>query len=197
MSNQKKRQRPVLRDNDFKNSGLNNSIHRMANHVATEWLSIPGIRVADLFYAPICDIAQFEMAKVLKYAIENMIAANRSILSEKDITTATKTNMSMYDQFPRTRCAEVSNDDNKNNPIYPDCHFFAKQPFYRLAVQLAQQHVADIKFGKKAMLLLQQYIEYFFLTRIKLSILAALHERRTTLLPRDLELVLEILDHCN
>jgi len=64
-----------------------------------------------------------------------------------------------------------------------------KQPFLRLVREISQGFKPDMRFQKKSLSVLQAAIESFLIDRFEGANLAAIHSKRVTLMPQDLNLV--------
>ena len=67
-----------------------------------------------------------------------------------------------------------------------------KLPFQRLVREVAQAHKVDLKFTGSALLALQEATEAYMVGLYEDSNLCAIHARRVTMMPRDLQLARRI-----
>lgn len=67
-----------------------------------------------------------------------------------------------------------------------------KLSFQRLVREIAQGFMADLRFQSAAIMALQEAAEYFLVTLFEDANLCAVHARRKTIMPKDLQLALRI-----
>ncbi|KAF1750632.1 hypothetical protein GCK72_017183 [Caenorhabditis remanei] len=67
-----------------------------------------------------------------------------------------------------------------------------KAPFQRLVRQIAQQWVIDIRFQSASILALQEASEAYLVEIFELTNLCAIHAKRVTILPKDMQLARRI-----
>eukprot|EP01103_Thecamoeba_quadrilineata_P010965 TRINITY_DN2507_c0_g1_i1.p1 TRINITY_DN2507_c0_g1~~TRINITY_DN2507_c0_g1_i1.p1 ORF type:complete len:149 (+),score=24.62 TRINITY_DN2507_c0_g1_i1:81-527(+) len=67
-----------------------------------------------------------------------------------------------------------------------------RTPFQRLAREIAQLYVGNLRFHQKALVALQEGAEQYIVEILEDSSLCAMHARRVTLQPRDLQLALRL-----
>ena len=72
-----------------------------------------------------------------------------------------------------------------------------KLPFQRLVKEIASNLMSDIKFQPNALLALQEASEAFAVGLFEDSNLCAIHARRVTVMPKDMQLALRIREGCN
>ncbi len=68
-----------------------------------------------------------------------------------------------------------------------------KQPFYRLAREISQDYSTDIRFQQSALNILQIYIESKLINMFENANLVAIHAKRVTLMPKDLQLARRVM----
>jgi histone H3 len=68
----------------------------------------------------------------------------------------------------------------------------ARQPFQRLVREIAKDFKADVRFRAKAILALQEAAEAFLVRHFENATLCAIHAKRVTLMPRDMQLARRI-----
>ena len=69
-----------------------------------------------------------------------------------------------------------------------------KAPFQRLIKEIAQDIKDDVRFQKNAVLALQEASELYLVGLFEDTNLAAIHAKRVTIMPKDMELVRKIRD---
>jgi len=67
-----------------------------------------------------------------------------------------------------------------------------KIPFQRLVKEIAQEHRADLRFQTAAVLALQEAAEAYLVTLFEDTNLCALHAKRITIMPKDMQLARRI-----
>ena len=69
-----------------------------------------------------------------------------------------------------------------------------KLPFARLVCEIAQDYKTDLRFTATAILALHHTSEYFLMEVMEKTNLAALHHKRITITPKDMQLV-KVITH--
>ena len=67
-----------------------------------------------------------------------------------------------------------------------------KLPFQRLVREIAQEHKQDLRFQGSAILALQEACEAYMVSLFEDTNLAAIHAKRVTIMPRDMQLARRI-----
>ena len=68
-----------------------------------------------------------------------------------------------------------------------------KQPFLRLVRELSQQYQDNVRFQKKSLVILQDWLEGHLVNIFEHANLAAVHGKRVTVMPKDLHLVRRLM----
>ena len=73
-----------------------------------------------------------------------------------------------------------------------DRHFYCRLPFQRLVREVAQDYKTDLRFQSFALLALQEASEAFVTRVLSDANLCAIHAKRVTIFPKDIQLAMRL-----
>jgi histone H3 len=205
-SKSKRKVRRILRDNIL--SLTDNAIKRLAHKGGAKALS-------SSVYEVVRSITKNFLEQTMKNAVEVVSSGGRLTLKEDDILYALEVfyKKKVYDRSPDTkRCKVYKSKDKKGEKAestktkrgsnalsqvryyqkQSECVHFNKSGFKRLVREIAQDFKTDLKFHKEVFALVQVVTEDYIVELLTLSVAAAVHAGRQTLIPKDIHFIMQI-----